>query len=250
MAPAEDPRTPEGTARDSQSSPGRSALHGPRPLGSQARGPGVFRERPGWAALHLGLPIARSLSLNRLGSAHRGSPACSWSWRSWALRSAGRDRQTPEEAPSPLCGPPTGRADPGTGRGSCAVGARGPSDTAIIHLQRVIFSPSVLFEPIKAWPQTAGDKAAAASPCGSKNGDPDMRTEADGHRQGRAGAQRGGAKGPGPPRLRRQAGHCAREPRSRGLGTGGTGGTGAPFSLPSPPSPPLPHRRPRPGPWL
>ena len=62
------------------------------------------------------------------------------------------------------------------------MGAHGPSDTAIIHLQRLIFSPSVLLKPIKAWPQTAGDKAAAASLCGSKNGDTDVRTEADGHR--------------------------------------------------------------------
>lgn len=78
------------------------------PGSSESTQDGLPRASPG-----LGLPIARSLSLTRLGSAHRGSPACSWSWRSWALRSAGKDRQTREEAPSPGCGPPTGRVDPG-----------------------------------------------------------------------------------------------------------------------------------------
>ena len=86
------------------------------------------------------------------------------------------------------------------------MGAQGLSDTSIIHLQHVIFSPSVMFQPTKAWPQTASDKAAVASPCGSKNG---------GQRRGqrrmgtdRAGAQRGG-EGARPPRPRRQAARCA-----------------------------------------
>ena len=66
MAPAEDPRPPEGTAGDSQSSPGCSALHSPQPLGFQARGPGVFREHPGWAAPRLPgpRPPHRSLALS------------------------------------------------------------------------------------------------------------------------------------------------------------------------------------------
>ena len=66
MAPAVDPRTPEGTAGDSQSSPGCSALHGLRPLSFQARGPGVFREHPGWAAPRLPGPRSpcRSLALS------------------------------------------------------------------------------------------------------------------------------------------------------------------------------------------
>lgn len=48
------------------------------PLASQARGPRVFREHPGWAALRLLGPRSPhrslSLSLTQLGSAHRGSP--------------------------------------------------------------------------------------------------------------------------------------------------------------------------------
>lgn len=78
MAPAEDRRTSEGTAGagDGQSSPGPSALHGPRPswLSSQeARGlqrtPRMGCPTPPQASVS---PLL-ALSLSDPGSAHRGS---------------------------------------------------------------------------------------------------------------------------------------------------------------------------------
>ena len=87
------------------------------------------------------------------------------------------------------------------------MGAQGLSDTSIIHLQHVIFSPSVMFQPTKAWPQTAGDKAAVASPCSSKNGG--QRLEGRGRWAPIGQGPRAGAKAPSPPRPRRQAARCA-----------------------------------------
>ena len=115
-----DPRWPQLRTRGLQRGRPATARAHQAALPCTARGPLAFKPGgPGSsestqdglprASQGLGLPVARSLALTRLGSAHRGSPVCSWSWRSWAP-----DRQTPEEAPSPGCGPPTGRADQGT----------------------------------------------------------------------------------------------------------------------------------------
>lgn len=78
MAPAEDPRTPEGTAGagDGQSSPGPSALHGLRPSWLSSRGAQGLQRTP-----RMGCPTppqasvspSLTLSLSDPGSAHRGS---------------------------------------------------------------------------------------------------------------------------------------------------------------------------------
>ena len=200
MAPAEDPRTPEGMEGAGQSSPGPSALHGPQPSCLSSQGAQGLQRMP-----RMGCPAPPRTSVSPLLALPLSDPAriCPqgltmypWSWRYWALRTAGRETaRTRRKLPARGVGP---RQAGRTRRcGSCSVRTQGLSDTSIIHLQHVIFSPSVMFQPTKAWPHTAGDKAAVASLCGSKNGGQRREAEADGHRQGRSPAQGRRRQAPG-----------------------------------------------------
>ena len=235
MAPAEDPRTPEGMEGDGQSSPGPSALHGPQPSCLSSQGTQGLQRTP-----RMGCPapprasVSPSLALSLsdpAGICPQGLTMCPWSWRYWVLRTAGRDCQTPEEAPGLGCGPPTGRADPGTRELLC--GRSRP-----FWYINYPFTACHLFifchVPANKGRRQLVTKRLWLPHAAARTGDRDARAEADGHRQGRGPAR--GRRRQAPAALQAGGPLCPgnRAPEGRG-------GWGLE---------PLPHWRPHPAPWL
>lgn len=228
MAPAEDPRTPEGTAGagDGQSSPGPSALHGPRPswLSSQgARGlqrtPRIGCPTPPQASVSPLLALSLSLTRDLTTGAHCVPVELE------ALGSKDCRQRLPDPGGSSWPGvrAPDRQGGPGD------MGAALRALKAFLIHQLSTYSVSAFHLLSRSSQQRPGRRQPATKwlwlpHATARMGDRNSRTEADRNRQGRSPAQGRRSQAPAAP----QAG-CPLCPGNRAPRGRGRLGTRAPF---------------------